>query len=595
MAHGLDASTGLTFGDRRPRNRLPGVAFRAWLLLATLCAACSPSAAPTSPASTPAAQPGEPAAPKTISVIINEDPPNFWDVATQVGGAGGRQLLPMVHQFLVIIGADGTPHPRLLAEPPSVERGTWKVFPDGRMETTWSLRPNVVWHDGAPFSAEDLVFSWQVNRDAEIPNANRTPSALIEQMRVQDATTVMATWSEVYPFADRLGDRELVPVPRHLLESVYRGAKDTFVQQAYWSADYVGLGPYRLTRWERGSHLELAAFDRYFLGRPRIDTIHLQFIADPNTMTASLLAQAAQTVLPPGGPDLELGLQIKQDWERRDYGTALIYPVRWTFLEPQKRRDPDPPDLADRRVRQALLHALDRSELTRALFGEYGMVADVWIQPETAQYRAAEPSLTRYPYDPSRARALLEEAGWRRSADGALEKGVGRRFGVSIRGDEQVVAIVADQWKALGVVPRHEILPPQLQRDRAARASFTGFDVNTGPTGLLSVVTKFGSEYVPTPENQWTGLNRGGYANPQWDELARSIFVTLEETKRQEAERELVRVFSSDLPALPLYFGLETVPVGGGLSGIQPIQGTPHTGTILHTWNVHEWDVRARS
>jgi peptide/nickel transport system substrate-binding protein len=296
-------------------------------------------------------------------------------------------------------------------------------------------------------------------------------------------------------------------------------------------------------------------------------------------------------MLPPGGPDLELGLRVKQDWEARGYGTALVYPLRWTFLEAQKRRDPAPADLADVRVRQALIQGLDRGELVRALFGELGIVADSWIQPDSPQYRALGRQLTRYSHDPQRAATLLREAGWERGPDGIMAKG-GARFAVSVRGDENIVAIIADQWKSIGVDPRQDNLPPQLERDRAARASFTGFDVNTGPTSLLNAMTKFSGDYIPGPENQWTGLNRGGYANPAWDDLARSIFVTIDEARRLEAERQLVQIFSTDLPALPLYFGLETVPVGGGLTGIQPITGNPHTGTILHTWNVHEWDVR---
>jgi peptide/nickel transport system substrate-binding protein len=451
----------------------------------------------------------------------------------------------------------------------------------------------VVWHDGTPFTADDVIFSWQVNRDPDVANANSETATLITEMRSDGPHGVIAQWSTVYPYADRLSDRELVIVPRHLLETSYRDAKESFLLQPYWSTAYVGLGPYRITRWDRGSTMELSAFDRYFLGRPKIDTIRVQFIPDTNTMMANLHAGAIQTVLPPGGPTPEPGLLLKQAWESSGYGSVLVYPLRWTFLEAQKRSTAQPADLADARVRRALLHALDRTELARAVFGEYGTVADAWVQADEPRARVVGDALSRYPYDVNRALALFAEAGWQRGADGMLEK-AGQRFAVTVRGDEHISAIVASSWRTTGVLAEYDTLPPQLARDRAARASFTGFDVNTGPTSILNVGPKFASTDIPAPENQWTGLNRGGYVNPQWDRLVQAIAVTLEEPRRLEMERQMVRIFTTDLPALPMYFGLELVPVGGGLTGVQPIRGSPHVGVILHTWNVHEWDVQPR-
>jgi peptide/nickel transport system substrate-binding protein len=284
---------------------------------------------------------------------------------------------------------------------------------------------------------------------------------------------------------------------------------------------------------------------------------------------------------------------LKQAWEASGYGTALVYPLRWSFLEAQKRNNPQPADLADARVRRALLHALDRAELVRVIFGEYGTAADSWIMPQDPRFSVVSDALTRYPHEPARATDVFGQAGWQRGGDGSLEK-AGQRFTVAVRGDERVAAIVMDSWRSVGVLAEYEQFPPQLARDRAARASFTGFDINTGPTGILNVGAKFASADIPEPANQWTGLNRGGYANPEWDRLVQTIAVTLEEPRRLEMERQMVRIFTTDLPALPMYYGLELVPVGGGLTGVQPIRGTPHIGTILHTWNVHEWDIQPR-
>ena len=513
------------------------------------------------------------------------------------GGSGVRQLGHAVNQFLATSTADGSPEPRLLAELPSIERGTWKTLPDGGMETTLKLRPDVRWHDGRAFTAEDVIFSWQVNRDPDVPNSNQAVVRLINGMEARDATTIVVTWAELYPFADRLGHRELFTLPRHLLERVYQESKDGLLTQTYFSDDYVGLGPYRVARWDRGSQLELQAFDGYFLGRPRIDVIRVHFIPDPNTMMANMQARAIQFFLAPGGPDFEQMSLVKREWESTGYGTAFIEVPRWRFIEPQKLRNPQPADLADARARQALLHAIDRAELARASHGEHAQVADSWVHPGFLHYPQVQDAISRYPYDPRRASALLAELGWRPGADGVLEKDGGQRFAVTIRtrDDLKEALIIADNWKQIGVVGTYENQTPQELRDREARARYTGIDISRGSMPALTIIRSLASEQIPTPENRWAGSNRGGYASPAWDDLGRRYLAELVEARRVQLERDLVRLLTAELPLMPLNYEPELIVMGGGLSGVAPNTGTAHNGQIMQTWNIHEWDIRPRS
>jgi peptide/nickel transport system substrate-binding protein len=527
-------------------------------------------------------------------VAINEDPPSFWDVATGgVGSGGGRALLPAVNQFLAVVGADGAAHPRLLAELPSVERGSWRLLPDGGMETTWNLRPGVAWQDGAPFTSDDITFSVEFNRDPEVANSNRAAVSAIARVETPDPTTAVVSWGQVYPFADRLSDREFVPVARHQVERAYRDSKETVLLQPFWNTEWVGLGPYRIGRWERGSSLELVAFDSYFLGRPRIDTIRVQFIPEQRTLVANLLARTLNTALPPGGGDFESLLIVRREWEAAGYGTTLPSSEFWTFIDPQKLRNPQPPDLVDPRVRRALLLALDREQLVGAMYGELGIVGDSWLHPRSPRYQQLAGSITHFTHDPRRAVELLAETGWQRGADGALMK-AGQRFDLKIRfgNDERLAAVLADQWKAVGVRSEHDVLSPQAQRDRMARATFTGVDTTSNPMVPYAVQRRFASASIPMPEGSWAGVNSGGYSSAEWDTLAERFLTSLDEQRRLDVERELLRVLATDLPALPLTFNLQLTPVGGGLTGVQPITGVPHQGTILYAWNIHEWDLR---
>src|SRR5213083_3007915 len=147
-----------------------------------LLAACAPAApSQTSPA---ASRAGQPAALKTLVAAINEDPKNFWDGINGGGGSGSRELGHMVNQYLANITADGTAIPRLLSELPAVDKGTWQLMPDGKMEVTYKVRPGVTWHDGTPFTADDIAFSAEVGKDPLVPNGNQSALRLVDSVSV---------------------------------------------------------------------------------------------------------------------------------------------------------------------------------------------------------------------------------------------------------------------------------------------------------------------------------------------------------------------------------------------------------------------------
>jgi peptide/nickel transport system substrate-binding protein len=244
-----------------------------------------------------------------------------------------------------------------------------------------------------------------------------------------------------------------------------------------------------------------------------------------------------------------------------------------------------------------LLYAIDRQELARAIYGEFGQVADSWVHPGFKHHAQVQDAVTRYPYDPRRASALLAELGWRPGGDGVLEKDGGQRFAMTIRTREDVkeALIIADNWKQVGVVGTYESQTPQELRDREARARYSGMDISRGSMPAATIIRSLASEQIPTADNRWAGSNRGSYASRQWDDLGRQYLAELSEARQIQIERELVRLGTVDLPLMPLVYDPEITVYGGGLTGVAQITGTAHNGQIMHTWNVHEWDIRTRS
>jgi len=284
---------------------------------------------------------------------------------------------------------------------------------------------------------------------------------------------------------------------------------------------------------------------------------------------------------------------LKQEWTGSGgKGDVVLERVRWQFAEPQKGAIATPPDLRDTRVRQALLMMMNRQELTQNLQGEFGGVAHSWVHPSAAYFNQVKDAITEYPYDVRRAQALMGEAGWTLGSDNMLQK-AGQHFNVVIRPEEARVKeaqVIQQDWRMAGIDAQIEILSNVLLRDAEARANIPGVGVNQNPMGGVSAVRRFASDQIPSAANRFAGTNRGQYSNPQWDEVGARLRTALDDNTRLNLEKELLQIETTDLPALPIQYELQAIAVYG-FKGILPVTGSPHTGNIMHTTDVNQWDL----
>ena len=218
-----------------------------WIALTVLLGSCT-SPGPTAPgsASQAAAPPDAAAAPKKLTLGILYEPVDMTEGRT-------RPFKDLMAAGLSAEDEKGQRHPQLAEAVPTLENGLWKLFLDGRMETTFRLRENLRWHDGQPLTMDDLLFTTTVLLDKDLPDAARLRDAafdLIEDVSGIDARTVVVRWKAPYVNADAMfstrGFVFAVPQPRHLLESHYRESHDTYFTNPYFTTQYMGAGPYRL-------------------------------------------------------------------------------------------------------------------------------------------------------------------------------------------------------------------------------------------------------------------------------------------------------------------------------------------------------------
>jgi peptide/nickel transport system substrate-binding protein len=317
---------------------------------------------------------------------------------------------------------------------------SWSVSSNG-LEWTFKLRDAVKWHDGKPFTAADVKFTYDAIANPKVTSYLRSNLAGIAATEVVDALTVRFRLQEpIASLPELLGYLNFI-VPKHVLE-----AQDLNKPEAIMRAP-VGTGPFRFKEQALGSHVVVTANPGYFLGKPHVDTIVFKVIPDVNTQVSQLLAgeldyaglTPATSAPVEGNPRVQLSTADP---------TMYLYLALWNKH----------PVFSDKRVRQAVAYAIDREAILKNVYrGTGAKVAVGPVYPMLKTY--FNPKVKRYDHDLERARALLREAGWTPGADGVLQQG-GKKLSFELlvdRGNptrEQITIMIQQQLKAIGADPR---------------------------------------------------------------------------------------------------------------------------------------------
>jgi peptide/nickel transport system substrate-binding protein len=413
---------------------------------------------------------------------------------------------------IAVVDDQAVPRPYLVEALAELNTDTWRVFPDGRMETTNRLRPNLAWHDGVPFSAEDFVFGWRVYTSSDLGLARTPPYDSIDDVVAPDPRTLIIRWKRAYPDAAHLTgrDRQSPALPRHLLESAFATeSADTFSSLAYWSREYVGLGPFKVVRWEPGSFIDTVAFDAHALGRPKMERLKMIFIPDQNTALARALADEVH-FLADQALETGQGVMLRNEWARRQAGTVLFNFPTWRGINFQFRQAFVKPEaLLDIRVRRALAHAVDKQLLNEHLYEGAALLADFVVPPQGQWGLAAAQEVVNYPYDTRRAEQLMREAGYEKGPDGTLLSTTQGRFMAELKTTsgsdaEKEMAAIVDGWRTAGFDIAQAAVPSALAQDLEVRAAYPGMYLLATP-GSDRTVVSFTADSIPMPENRWRG------------------------------------------------------------------------------------------
>ncbi len=566
------------------------------LFLVALLGACAPSAPPAgqAPGSAPATDASR--EPRTLTMAVHYEPTALSPKHVETTGRLQDQVR-FFNAALALIDATGLAHPYVASALPQLNTSTWEVLPEGRMETTYRLRPGLTWHDGTPFTAEDFEFAFQIYADSTLGLFVTTPQDRIEAILAPDPQTVLIKWRALYPGAGALMQGELEPLPRHLLERAFgtyaqdpTNQRESFANLPFWTSGFVGVGPFRMDRWEPGTAIEGSAFDGHALGRPKIDRVVMRFITDDNTVYANILSENIQLAM--RSVRFEQGIALKRAWERQNRGNVLFIAGGTNTTMVQFRPDfLKVVELLDVRVRRALAHSIDRQALNDGLFEGQGLMSETYLPPEVSYSSELDRAITKHPYDPRLSEQLMSEAGLTKARDGFYLSSTGERLTIPylvVGGSEyeRQGAIMTDTWRRAGFDIEQSILPAIQMTDGRARATFPALLHN--PLGIGERAAEyFTFAQAGSPSNRWGGNNRGGWSTPEYESLFQAHRSTLDLAERNKRMIEMMAMLSEVLPAFQAYFRFDIVAHLSELQG--PALISPDTRV---NWNIHEWSLR---
>jgi peptide/nickel transport system substrate-binding protein len=445
----------------------------------------------------------------------------------------------------------------------------WEASPDG-LGYTFYLRPNVTWSDGQPFTADDVTFTLDTVLDPRTKTPLRGLLDPVASYDTPDAHTFHLSLKKPFcPFLSGLAQIQIVP--KHVLANSSDINTDPFNNRGP-----VGTGPYVLKEWITNDHITLTANPNYWAGRPRIDQWIRKTVQSDTVLTSQLKTGEIDyaALLPHSVAEMQRVSNVSI----LSYAGPLAVVIEYNL---------DRPLFQDKRVRQALTHALNREQMVQELLFGQGQVLDSPIVAHAWAYNANVPS---FGYDPDKARALLAEAGWTPGTDGMLKKdGQPLRFTLLTNAGNTdrlaLLTIAQDQWAKLGVRADTQSLEFAAFNDKFQRAH--DFD---------AVVTSLTQTIDPDQSTYWAassfpgGANYVHYANRAVESLLEQARTVggCDQAARKALYDQIQTLIAEDQPFTFLWSAKTTIAVNKRVQNV-----TPHLwlGSGAVVWNLKDWSL----
>jgi len=474
----------------------------------------------------------------------------WWQAATLLNphfavGTKDQDGSRIFYEPLAAFDPEGNLFPILAAEIPSLQNGG--VARDGK-SVTWKLKPNVAWHDGKPFTADDIVFNWEYAADPATTAVTGGAYRDIERVEKIDPHTVRLAFKNPTPFwFDAFCGARGMIIPKHLF-AAYKGDKS---REAPNNLKPVGTGPYKFVDFRPGDIVRGEINPSYYVpNRPFFDTIEMKGGGDAPS--------ASRAILQTGEYDFAWNLQVADDMLKRleqggkgrvEMATGgAVEHIQCNTTDPGKEVDGERssvktthPLLSDPAVRQALSVLADRAAIHEQIYGRLGQSTANYLNGPT-RFRSSN---LRWEFNVEKANQLLDAAGWRRGADGVRAKD-GRRlkllYQTSVNAERQKTQAIVKQAAAragIEIEIKSVVASVYFGSDVANPDTYTKFysDVQMytngpGAPDPQTFMLQFASWEISAKDNKWQGRNITRWRNEEYDRLWRAAASEMDPVKR---------------------------------------------------------------
>ena len=500
----------------------------------------------------------------------------------------------LFYEPLACWDANGNLNPVLASEIPSIQNGG--LAADAK-SVTWKLKPGVKWHDGKPFTADDVVFNWEYARD---PATAAVTIGIYRDITVEkvDDLTVRILFNKPTPFwADAFVGAAASIIPRHLFAD-YKGDKS---RDAPTNLKPVGTGPYKFVEFKPGDLIRGEINPDYHMpNRPYFDTLEMKGGGDA--------VSAARAVIQTGEYDFAWNIQVEDEvllrLEKGGKGKT-IYAVggdtefiALNFTDPNTEVDGERssiktkhPIFSDANVRKALALLVDRDAIKKVIYGRAGRTSANFLNgPEKFVSKN-----TTWEFSIEKAAKLLDDAGWKPGADGIREKD-GKKlkllYQTSTNGPRQKTqAIVKQACQKAGIDVELKSVVASVffssdvgNPDTYAHfyADIEMFQIPMSQPDPAQHMRRYHSRYVATKENKWQGTNFPRYVNPDYDAAIDAAEADVDPVKRAGFYIKANDLLWQDTVFIPAMHRLKVEACSNTLRPV--ISGWANESDNLHDW-----------
>jgi len=479
---------------------------------------------------------------------------------------------------------------------PSFENGlaVRETRKDGKkgIAATYKLKPGMMWGDGTPVTAADVLFGWEVGKHpaSGVSNGEFFAKDIVDITSDAPDTFTIHFDKEKCDFA-LIND--FYPLPAHLERGIFEADPANYKNRTLYNTrpetPGLYLGPYRVSAVASGASITLEKNPEWTGRAPGFDTVTFKTVENSAALTAHLLSGSIDYIAGELGLTLDQALSFEKRLNAAKPGKYnVIYKPGLTYEHIDLPLDKKPFD--DVRLRKALLLGMNRAGINNAIFGGKQPVAKSNINPLDTVYTD---DVTDYPYDPAAAEELLDAAGWAKRQDGYRYNSDGKKLSITFattagnKSREMIQQAIQSDWKKIGVDAVIKNEPARvLFGDTMRTRRFDGgvmYAWMSAPNNIPK--TTLHSTMIPAAGNNYAGQNYPGYQNPEMDGIIDDLDITCAADAHKSLWRDLQKLYADDLPALPLYYRADSFFVPVWLQGLTPT-GHQHPSTLwIENWS----------